>query len=93
MIDFKPKQFGDYDIDAKIEYCGVCGSDMHTLTGGWGDITPPLIVGHETAGTAVTVGPKVKFIKVGDRVGVGLKLAPAWSAIVTRAITRTTAPA
>lgn len=31
----------------------------------------PLIVGHETAGTAVTVGPKVKFIKVGDRVGVG----------------------
>ncbi|TFK96877.1 chaperonin 10-like protein [Pterulicium gracile] len=70
VIDFKPKQFGDYDIDAKIEYCGVCGSDMHTLTGGWGDITPPLIVGHETAGTAVTVGPKVKFIKVGDRVGV-----------------------
>lgn len=28
VIDFKPKQFGDYDIDAKIEYCGVCGSDV-----------------------------------------------------------------
>lgn len=28
LIDFKPKQVEDYDIDIKIEYCGVCGSDV-----------------------------------------------------------------
>ena len=35
--EFKPKQFNDNDIDIKIECCGVCGSDVHTITGGWGD--------------------------------------------------------
>jgi hypothetical protein len=28
LIDFEPKKFEDYDIDIKIEYCGVCGSDV-----------------------------------------------------------------
>lgn len=28
MIDFKPKPPGDYDVDLKVEYCGVCGSDV-----------------------------------------------------------------
>ncbi|KAG6846477.1 hypothetical protein H0H93_013715, partial [Arthromyces matolae] len=27
VIDFKPKTAGDYDIDIKVEFCGVCGSD------------------------------------------------------------------
>lgn len=31
IIDFKPKQPGDYDIDIKIQYCGVCGSDVRIL--------------------------------------------------------------
>jgi D-arabinose 1-dehydrogenase-like Zn-dependent alcohol dehydrogenase len=31
----------------------------------------PVVVGHEIAGIAVSVGPKVTSIKVGDRVGVG----------------------
>lgn len=30
LIDFKPKPAGDYDIDIKIYYCGVCGSDVRT---------------------------------------------------------------
>jgi alcohol dehydrogenase (NADP+) len=43
---FKPKPFEDYDIDIKIEVCGVCGSDVHTITGGWGGANFPLCVGH-----------------------------------------------
>jgi len=30
---FKLKPFGDYDVDVKISACGVCGSDVHTITG------------------------------------------------------------
>lgn len=30
---FKLKQFGDRDIDIAIDACGVCGSDVHTITG------------------------------------------------------------
>ncbi|KAF9464013.1 NADPH-dependent alcohol dehydrogenase [Collybia nuda] len=74
LIDFEPKPFEDYDIDIKIEYCGVCGSDVHTITGGWGKPTLPIIPGHEIVGKAVRVGPKVSSIKVGDRVGVGAQI-------------------
>ncbi|KAK0631065.1 chaperonin 10-like protein [Bombardia bombarda] len=69
--EFKPKPFDDYDVDIKIEACGVCGSDVHTISGGWGEQHFPLAVGHEIVGTAIRVGPKVSLVKVGQRVGVG----------------------
>ncbi|EOO02138.1 putative nadp-dependent alcohol dehydrogenase 6 protein [Phaeoacremonium minimum UCRPA7] len=69
--EFQPKPFGDYDVDVEIECCGVCGSDVHTLSGGWGEQFWPLAVGHEIVGKAVKVGPKVTLIKEGQRVGVG----------------------
>ncbi|KAF2017093.1 GroES-like protein [Aaosphaeria arxii CBS 175.79] len=66
------KKFEDYDVDIAVDACGVCASDVHTITGGWGeDIPLPLCVGHEIIGKAVKVGPKVTTIKVGDRVGLG----------------------
>lgn len=71
---FKLKPFEDYDIDVKIECCGVCGSDVHTITGGWGEGPLPICVGHEVVGKAVRVGDKVTTIKVGDRVGVGAQI-------------------
>jgi len=72
--EFKLKKFEDHDIDVAIDACGVCGSDVHTITGGWGDAPLPLCVGHEVVGRAVRVGDKVKDIKVGDRVGVGAQI-------------------
>jgi alcohol dehydrogenase (NADP+) len=44
--EFQPKPFGDYDVDVKIECCGVCASDVHTISGGWGKQHFPLAVGH-----------------------------------------------
>ncbi|KAF9522610.1 GroES-like protein [Crepidotus variabilis] len=79
IINFEPKTFDDYDIDIKINYCGVCGSDVHTITGGWGGNTIlPLITGHEIIGTVHRVGPKVTEFHVGDRVGVGAQI---WSCL------------
>lgn len=75
---FKPKAFGDNDVDIKIECCGVCGSDVHTVTGGWGDAPTPLCVGHEVVGKAVRVGKGVSDVKEGDRVGMG---AQVWACL------------
>jgi len=72
--EFKLKPFEDHDIDIAIDACGVCGSDVHTITGGWGEAPLPLCVGHEVIGRAVRVGPKVTKVKVGDRVGVGAQI-------------------
>jgi alcohol dehydrogenase (NADP+) len=69
--EFKLKPFGDYDIDIKVECCGVCSSDIHTISGGWGEQHFPLAVGHEIVGKALRVGSKVTSVKAGDRVGVG----------------------
>lgn len=46
--EYKPKPFEDYDVDIKIEACGICGSDLHTISGGWGKQHFPLCVGHGT---------------------------------------------
>lgn len=43
---FDTKPFGDYDVEIKIECCGVCSSDIHTIDGGWGERILPLTVGH-----------------------------------------------
>ena len=73
-FQFKLKPFEEYDIDIAIDACGVCGSDVHTITGGWGQAPMPLCVGHEIIGRVVKTGSKVKTVKVGDRVGVGAQV-------------------
>ncbi|KAI1438072.1 alcohol dehydrogenase [Xylaria sp. CBS 124048] len=75
---FKPKKFAEHDVDIKIECCGVCSSDVHFITGGWGHAPTPLCVGHEIVGKAVRVGSQVKTVRVGDRVGVGPQI---WSCL------------
>ncbi|CDO77640.1 hypothetical protein BN946_scf184946.g34 [Trametes cinnabarina] len=71
VIDFTPKTFEPEDIEISITHCGVCGSDVHTLTQGWGKSQLPLVVGHEIIGTVSRVGDNVSEFKAGDRVGVG----------------------
>lgn len=72
---YDPKPFADYDVDIRIEACGVCGSDVHCAAGNWGQKQTPLVVGHEVIGRIVRVGPKaVGELKEGDRVGVGAQV-------------------
>lgn len=69
------KKFEETDVDIAIDACGVCASDVHTITGGWGDDIPlPLCVGHEVIGKVVRVGSKVTRVKVGDRAGIGAQI-------------------
>ena len=55
----------------KVEYCGICGSDVHFYETGCMGVTPiegDLILGHEFAGVVEKVGAEVTDIKPGDRV-------------------------
>lgn len=31
-----PKKWTEDDVDIQITHCGICGSDLHTLSSGWG---------------------------------------------------------
>ena len=61
----------DNEVLVKIEYVGICGSDVHYLEfGKIGDfvVEGDFILGHECAGVVIEIGSKVKTLKVGDRV-------------------------
>ncbi|KAJ9100502.1 hypothetical protein QFC21_003541 [Naganishia friedmannii] len=70
-FEYEPKHWQETDVDIKIKYCGICASDLHTMSAGWGEADWPQVVGHELVGEAVRVGSEVKHVKVGDMVGVG----------------------
>ncbi len=59
------------EVLVKIEYVGICGSDIHYYeTGAIGNyvVEPPFVLGHEPGGTVVEVGSAVTDLKPGDRV-------------------------
>lgn len=75
IVSFQPKNFLDDDVELAITHCGVCGSDVHTLSQGWGSTgTLPLVVGHEIVGIVTRVGKNVEEFKVGQRVGIGAQI-------------------
>jgi len=51
----------------EVAAAGVCGTDIHIYHDEY-PYNTPVVLGHETAGTVVEVGPDVRRIKVGDRV-------------------------
>jgi len=65
------RDVGPSEILIDIKFAGICHSDIHTARGEWGDVSWPIVVGHEIAGVVAEVGSDVSKHKVGDRVGVG----------------------
>lgn len=66
-----PKLTDPHEVLVAINYTGICGSDVHYwLHGAIGDfvVKSPMVLGHESAGTIVEIGPAVTSLKVGDRV-------------------------
>ncbi|MDK2563918.1 NAD(P)-dependent alcohol dehydrogenase [Romboutsia sedimentorum] len=59
------------EVLVKLEYIGICGSDLHYYeTGRIGDyiVEPPFVLGHEPGGVVVEVGEDVTHLNVGDKV-------------------------
>ena len=61
----------EHEVAIKINYCGICHSDIHTARGEWGPAFYPCVPGHEIIGEVIKVGSKVERFKVGQSVGVG----------------------
>ena len=54
------------ELLVKVAACGVCPTDIKKIH--YGTVPPPRIFGHETAGTIVKRGARVKGFRIGDRV-------------------------
>eukprot|EP00796_Vickermania_ingenoplastis_P010175 gene10175-7127_t len=70
--EFERRALHDDDISIKIDYCGICHTDIHVVRNEWGRETfYPLVPGHEIVGHVTQIGKSVTKFKVGDLVGVG----------------------
>ncbi len=61
----------DDEVLVKLEYVGICGSDLHYYENGRiGDyiVEPPFVLGHEPGGIVAEIGKNVTHLKVGDKV-------------------------
>ena len=65
--DVPEPEMGAEDVLIEVAACGICGSDVHGMDGSSGRRIPPIIMGHEAAGTIAQVGAKVTGWQVGGR--------------------------
>jgi L-iditol 2-dehydrogenase len=59
---------GPDEVLIRVAACGICGSDVHGYDGSSGRRIPPIVMGHEAAGTVAAVGNEVKSLSKGDRI-------------------------
>ena len=68
---YDPGKLGAHEVEIAITHCGICHSDLHLIANDWGISQYPFIPGHEIIGKVSAVGPEVKSLEVGQRVGLG----------------------
>jgi len=68
LAEMPAPEAGPGEVLVRVEACGICGSDVHGFDGSTGRRIPPIIMGHEAAGTVAAVGAGVTAYAVGDRV-------------------------
>lgn len=70
-FEYDAGELGAEEVEIRVEYCGICHSDLSMRNNDWMMTEYPFVGGHEAVGRVVAAGPNVKGIAVGDRVGVG----------------------
>ena len=66
-------------VQVKVSWCGICGTDLHEYIGGplyipldrphsLTGVQAPVVIGHEMSGKIMAVGDGVKDFAVGDRI-------------------------
>jgi L-iditol 2-dehydrogenase len=68
IADMPLPPVGPGEVLVRVEACGICGSDVHGYDGSSGRRIPPIVMGHEAAGTVAAVGSAVRGYAEGDRV-------------------------
>ena len=71
--DIETPPLGPGQIQARVRFGGICGSDLHYYQhGGFGTVRvkEPMVLGHEISGTVEAVGAQAAGFAAGDRVAI-----------------------
>jgi D-arabinose 1-dehydrogenase-like Zn-dependent alcohol dehydrogenase len=71
LAEVETRAPGRDEVRLTVAACGICGTDRAFAGGGFPNMSWPLILGHEIAGTIAELGEGVEGFAVGDRVAVG----------------------
>jgi alcohol dehydrogenase (NADP+) len=69
---FERRELRSDDVGFRIDFAGICHSDIHQVREEWGEAIFPMVPGHEIVGTVTSIGKGVTRFKTGDRIGVGV---------------------
>ncbi|WP_460539646.1 zinc-dependent alcohol dehydrogenase [Echinicola sediminis] len=59
------------EVRLSVQYCGVCGTDVHIYHGVMDQrVQPPQVIGHEASAIVAAIGDGVTNVKPGDEVAV-----------------------
>jgi uncharacterized zinc-type alcohol dehydrogenase-like protein len=70
-VTVERRDLRDDDIAVRVDYCGVCHSDLHAVRGRIKAVAGGLVPGHEFTGTVTAAGAAVTAFAPGDQVAVG----------------------
>jgi L-iditol 2-dehydrogenase len=70
LVEVEDASAGPNEVVVKVNATGICGSDLAAYLGKHSFRVPPVITGHELAGTVTQKGEGVRDIEVGDRVAI-----------------------
>lgn len=68
LTDLEIPKPGNEEALVKVEYSGVCGTDIHVYHGKHSTATLPLVLGHELSGEICEINSKSERLKKGDKV-------------------------
>lgn len=71
QFEYDPGTLKETEVEIKVEYCGICHSDLNMWKNHWGMSHYPFVPGHEVVGKVVAVGDRVTMVEVGQQVGLG----------------------
>ena len=66
--DMDTPSIGPTEVLVQVKAVGICGSDVHGMDGSTGRRQPPIVMGHEAAGSIHETGSEVTQWKQGERV-------------------------
>ena len=60
-----------HEVEVKVEYCGICHSDLSVIDNEWGSTVYPVVGGHEIIGKITALGSEARGLSIGQTVGIG----------------------
>jgi len=69
LVDIETPQPGPHQILVRVQACGICHTDLHTVEGELDLPKKPVVPGHQVVGVVEKLGEGAGRFKEGDRVG------------------------